>query len=1188
MLSLSVADSVTAANLLKNGNMEDGTKEWIVPSWLKNTIPAVADTMVNAGGGNTSLKLQGVKGKRVIVYHNFEIPGNCRFIQVRAMAKTRNLGNTWSAITLEVQNVKKSPWSISTYPRSQNKAETEWMEYVSPVIELPSGAGPMAKIYLQIASGAEGTVWFDDITVTPLKSKSEGMPEVGELPVAKKKAKSAAEVKTIPAGVGKPSGYSILSPNWALISWLPDAARPLNEGGDLVFRLKAGQRALSQQRIMGIAANVTGDFRYSAWVKAPAGVFPVMNATPCAVYTVNRKPVTYYCKPTGAVKDGFREFSCTFFAPEDNGEIRVSAGISGKSSKAGDVIFRDIKLEPLTRPGNEIRILYAGNDERQNILYPGELPFANFLIQNQSAREQTVTFDCSLRNLRGKEIQKFTRKVDLPAQDIVLRKIEFPEQSRFGYYSVHLTWNNLKEKKENIVSFVKVPRFDRKKDPFFGITFMAHNAEYAVALNRLGAGSKGLYINWSDVELFDGSYDWSRVDRDLEALLKEGVEPIGGLEVYTGRYPYRYAGEISERKKQKLFPFSEKFFENAMKFERAVFQRYRGKIKHWAVIGEIDLLKERNNYEYEYYIRRVKGMSKALRSVTPENTLSGIGCSGGDGRALPRYPVLRDLWYKHGLSEALDGLGIDQYTTPLTYGPGYKPVNSETGQIREIMLEALRIAKSKGKNKTVSIDEKGFNIVQSLPVDSPYGVSMAENIARYYITIKSIPEVQHFLYFMWKRWRLGEEFDFGLYLDRFPRQKVAAYAAAARIMAHAKCVKVMSLHSNIPCYIFDNGKQRIIPLWHGGTGIGKAGVSIAVPGDLQMIDMEGNPVKPDIVDGQLKLQLDSAPVYLLTSSKVSEVEKIIRTASVELPSVSMELVLKKTDELEVLVKNLFAAPVSGTISMKNKFADFRQAYTIPGNGLSKIRIPLKNSDPAAVSGYDFVVENTSAQKQVYRKNDMFHVHVIPQVKSQADVGKGDPLVDLSNGELYLNIPDFISKGVWTGPEDCSAKLWMGYDAKNLYMKVEVRDEFHTNRYHSSDTLWAGDSLQFAFDSNLDAREKVFQGRKGLFDDDFFMTAALTDRGPLFFCQNTGHGKGDWSRIKPVIKRDNAKKTTTFEITLPWPMMAPITPQKGRMFGFNFLAMDTDNPTTYSAYWMQLTPGIAGGRTPEKFHTFVLQ
>ena len=54
------------------------------------------------------------------------------------------------------------------------------------------------------------------------------------------------------------------------------------------------------------------------------------------------------------------------------------------------------------------------------------------------------------------------------------------------------------------------------------------------------------------------------------------------------------------------------------------------------------------------------------------------------------------------------------------------------------------------------------------------------------------------------------------------------------------------------------------------------------------------------------------------------------------------------------------------------------------------------------------------------------------------------------------------------------------------------------------------------------------------------------------------------------------------------MLAPITPEKGRMFGFNFLAMDTDNPMSASAYWMQLTPGIAGGRAPEKFHIFALE
>ena len=117
-----------------------------------------------------------------MVYHNFVIPPGCKYLQIRLMAKTKNLGRTWSGSFLEVQNVKKPLWSISTYKRSQNKAETEWLEYVSPVIELPANAGPMAKVYLHMAPGAEGTVWFDDVMVKQLKSKEEALPEIGSEP----------------------------------------------------------------------------------------------------------------------------------------------------------------------------------------------------------------------------------------------------------------------------------------------------------------------------------------------------------------------------------------------------------------------------------------------------------------------------------------------------------------------------------------------------------------------------------------------------------------------------------------------------------------------------------------------------------------------------------------------------------------------------------------------------------------------------------------------------------------------------------------------------------------------------------------------------------------------------------------------------------------------------------------------
>lgn len=190
VLAMAAFCPLSAENLLKNGSMENGTAEWLVPSWLKNTILPVSDTSVTAGGGKASLKLQGEKGKRAIVYHNFVIPAGCKYLQIRLMAKTKNLGSTYSAAYLEVQNVKKSLWAISTYDRGKNKAETGWMEYVSPVIELPANAGSMAKIYLHMDPKALGTVWFDDISVTPLKSKADGIPPVdSDKPQTKKKNK---------------------------------------------------------------------------------------------------------------------------------------------------------------------------------------------------------------------------------------------------------------------------------------------------------------------------------------------------------------------------------------------------------------------------------------------------------------------------------------------------------------------------------------------------------------------------------------------------------------------------------------------------------------------------------------------------------------------------------------------------------------------------------------------------------------------------------------------------------------------------------------------------------------------------------------------------------------------------------------------------------------------------------------
>ena len=168
---------------------------------------------------------------------------------------------------------------------------------------------------------------------------------------------------------------------------------------------------------MGIRANVTGHFRYSARVKATAGIFPVMYVDVRPIYTIKRKPVQVHCK-SRSVKDGYQELECFFFAPYDSGEIQASVGISGKSAKDGEVIFEDLKLEPITEKGDSIRLLYAWNDDRQGLFYPDETPFAMLKFQNFTPEKQSLALDCSLRDIRGNVIQKFTRNIELSAQNI--------------------------------------------------------------------------------------------------------------------------------------------------------------------------------------------------------------------------------------------------------------------------------------------------------------------------------------------------------------------------------------------------------------------------------------------------------------------------------------------------------------------------------------------------------------------------------------------------------------------------------------------------------------------------------------------------------------------------------------------------------------------------------------------------
>lgn len=145
-------------------------------------------------------------------------------------------------------------------------------------------------------------------------------------------------------------------------------------------------------------------------------------------------------------------------------------------------------------------------------------------------------------------------------------------------------------------------------------------------------------------------------------------------------------------------------------------------------------------------------------------------------------------------------------------------------------------------------------------------------------------------------------------------------------------------------------------------------------------------------------------------------------------------------------------------------------------------------------------------------------------------------------------------------KDIIGKLKMAYDEKNLYLGMTVEDDnfvaFDNEKY------WQGDSLQCAIGSK---------------DDSYGVE--------IGFVRNPDSGEGgvyspsldDFDRKSIQIKTSQQENTTVYEIAIPWAVRYGDLPD-----GIMFDILINDNDGAGRAYGLELAPGIAEGKSNEKF------
>jgi hypothetical protein len=156
---------------------------------------------------------------------------------------------------------------------------------------------------------------------------------------------------------------------------------------------------------------------------------------------------------------------------------------------------------------------------------------------------------------------------------------------------------------------------------------------------------------------------------------------------------------------------------------------------------------------------------------------------------------------------------------------------------------------------------------------------------------------------------------------------------------------------------------------------------------------------------------------------------------------------------------------------------------------------------------------------------------------------------------------------------------MGWDSQRFYFAARVRDDVLAND-RSKEEIWSGDSVQVAFDTRNDARSDA----RGYEEDDreFSMGYSRKLNGPAIYRHWPLPASEPAAEL--AIKREG--DITGYELALPFRQLAPLMPEEGKAFGFNFVINDRDLGER-ADYSLGLTPGICGGKDPSAFRKFVL-
>ncbi|MBM9510464.1 glycoside hydrolase family 3 C-terminal domain-containing protein [Actinacidiphila acididurans] len=143
-----------------------------------------------------------------------------------------------------------------------------------------------------------------------------------------------------------------------------------------------------------------------------------------------------------------------------------------------------------------------------------------------------------------------------------------------------------------------------------------------------------------------------------------------------------------------------------------------------------------------------------------------------------------------------------------------------------------------------------------------------------------------------------------------------------------------------------------------------------------------------------------------------------------------------------------------------------------------------------------------------------------------------------------------------GASDLSGKVWLNWDASNLYITADLTDDVFSEPATGAD-IWQGDCLQFAATSGVPGASATESTAS--VNGHYEYGAALTSAGAqLYRWIAPSEGSGQVTNATVHVTRDETTHTTLYEMALPWSDLTSVQPVANNVFSFALDDNDKDN------------------------------